>query len=56
MRLMAKRLEVALQRIGFHVTGIVIIDMLRFAPFESSAMLSQRLAAVRAGQAVRTAA
>ena len=44
MRLMAQRLKVSPLRMGFHVTSIAIIDVLRFAPLESAATLPKRLA------------
>ncbi|SMC29793.1 hypothetical protein SAMN02745857_04134, partial [Andreprevotia lacus DSM 23236] len=44
MRLMAEQLQVAPQRIGFHVAAMAIIDLLRFAPLESAGNLPKRLA------------
>ena len=44
MRQMAEHLQVPPLRMGFHVTAIAIIDVLRFAPLESAATLPRRLA------------
>lgn len=44
MRLMAEHEKVPPQRIGFHVSAIAIIDVLRFAPLESAGNLPRRLA------------
>jgi hypothetical protein len=43
MRLMAQHIKVAPVRMGFHTTSIAIINVLRFAPLESAAMLPKRM-------------
>lgn len=46
MRLMAQHIKVEPLRIGFHVTAIAIIEVLRFAPLESAATFPRRLASL----------
>lgn len=43
MRQMAEHVRVAPVRMGFHAACLAIVDLLRFAPMESAAMLPKRL-------------
>jgi Insertion element 4 transposase N-terminal/Transposase DDE domain len=46
MRLMAQKIKVEPLRMGFHVTAIAIIEVLRFAPLETAGTLPRRLASL----------